>query len=152
MREITGDIWDFHEQGFPIVITTNCNINSRHNAVMGKGIASEAKEHFPGLPKMLGEHIKCFYDAVKYFPEFNLFVLPTKYNWWEKSDLELIEQGVIQLRKIVHYKQTVMPKVGFDKVYMVRPGCSNGHLKWEDVKPILVNNLDVSFFVVEKRT
>ncbi len=37
-----------------------------------------------------------------------------------------------------------------DKVYLVRPGCGNGQLKWEDVKPLIAPILDDRFIVVER--
>ena len=37
-----------------------------------------------------------------------------------------------------------------DKVYMARPGCGNGQLKWEDVKPLIAPILDDRFIVVER--
>jgi len=150
MQEIKCNLWDFQHQGFPVVITTNCNTNSRGEAIMGKGIALEAKKHCPGLPKKLGEHIDRYYDAVKYFPEYNLYAFPTKYNWWEKSDIKLIERSTRQLLAIVDrqcYFYHEKPEK-YKKIYMVRPGCSNGQLDWEDVKPILNQYLDERFFVV----
>jgi len=148
MQVIRGNIWDFHADGFPVVITTNCELNSKGEAIMGKGIALEAKRHFPGLPKMLGQHIKRFYSAVKYFPEFNLFIFPTKYNWREKSDLDLICESSIGLDHIVYQKFNVCNDSHFKKVYTVKPGCNNGQLNWEDVEEVLNRNLDKDRFIV----
>jgi hypothetical protein len=155
MKEIKGNLWDFQcsPDFSPVVITTNCNVNYKGDAVMGKGIALEAKQHYPGLPKMLGKHIERYFDRVKYFTTCNLYVLPTKYNWWEKSNIELIEQGIISLESIVNlqcYYYKEQPEK-YKKIYMVRPGCANGQLNWEiDVKPILVKYLDDRFIVVNK--
>src|SRR5271169_4089293 len=106
MIEIKGNLWDYHDKGYPIVITTNCEVNNCGYAIMGRGIALEAKQHFPGLPKILGMHIKRFYSAVKYFPEFNLFIFPTKYKWREKSNLELISESANALISIVDHIST----------------------------------------------
>jgi len=57
MKEITGDIWDFYEKGFWIVITTNGNVKDNGEAVMGKGIALQARQRYPLLPSMLGKGI-----------------------------------------------------------------------------------------------
>jgi hypothetical protein len=54
----------------------------------------------------------------------------------------LIRQSAEQLLDHVNEK-------GFKKVWMVRPGCSNGRLKWENVKPV-IEFLDDRFIVVEK--
>lgn len=37
MKEAVGNLWDFHEQGKWIVITTNGSVNMAGYAVMGRG-------------------------------------------------------------------------------------------------------------------
>ena len=41
MKEIKGNLWDFHDQGYFVCITTNGEINSKTppELIMGKGIA-----------------------------------------------------------------------------------------------------------------
>lgn len=146
MKEITGDIWDFHKKGYWIVITTNGNVRANGEAVMGKGIALQAKQKFPDLPKALGQSIRFCGNVVRIlgqppFLDYRIVSFPTKHNWWEKADPSLIEEGCKTL-------STTWPK---DKdLYMVRPGCSNGQLDWKDVKPILEKYLDDRFAVVER--
>lgn len=146
MKEITGNIWDFHDKGHWIVITTNGNVKANGEAVMGKGIALQAKQKFPGLPKVLGQSIVFCGNVVTIlgqppFLDYRIVSFPTKRNWWEKADPSLIEKGCKVL-------STTWPK---DRnLYMVRPGCSNGQLDWKDVKPILERYLDDRFIVVEK--
>jgi len=154
MQEIRGNIWDYHDQGFPIIITTNGNINHHGENVMGRGIALQAKHRFPKLPKFIGEHIKRVGNVVKYFPEYNLFSFPTKHNYWENSDLELILESTDYLVRIVgNLRYTcngLQPLDKYSKIYLVRPGCENGKLIWKDVSLILENYLDDSYFVVNK--
>ena len=151
MLEIKGNLWDFHNMGFPVVITTNCEINNRGEAIMGRGIALEAKQKFPGLAKDLGKFIKFHFSDVHYFPEYNLFNFPTKFDWRKDSDINLIKMSVNNLSEIVTYKRrNDTTFVNFDRIYLVRPGCSNGHLNWEEVKPIISKYLDDSYIVVNK--
>jgi hypothetical protein len=37
-----------------------------------------------------------------------------------------------------------------ENVLVPRPGCGNGQLDWEDVKPILLDHFDDRFIVVTK--
>ena len=136
------DLWTVHDINNPIVITTNGFVNNKGQAVMGRGTALQAKNRMPKLSKVLGWHINTYGNWVFYFKEYNLFTFPTKHNWWEKSDLQLIRQSAEQLLDHVNEK-------GFKKVWMTRPGCGNGRLKWENVKP-LIEFLDDRFVVVEK--
>jgi hypothetical protein len=117
---------------------------------MGKGIALEAKKRFPDLPKKLGKVITEQYDKVHYFPEYSLYTFPTKYDWWKNSDIDLILQSARNLAGMV-YKQVHFYEHGdhkLDKIYMVKPGCSNGKLEWDEVKPVLAKYLDNGSFVI----
>ena len=136
------DLWTCRDVNNPIVITTNGCVTNSGKAVMGRGIALQAKNRIPKLPKLLGFHINTYGNWVFYFKEYNLFTFPVKHNWWEKADLQLIRQSAEQLLDHVNEK-------GFKKVWMVRPGCDNGRLKWENVKPV-IEFLDDRFIVVEK--
>lgn len=144
MLELKGNIWDYHNP-YPIVITTNGWIseNKYAPAVMGRGLALEAKKKFPELPKMLAKHLRQFGNIVKYFDQFNLFTFPTKINWWENSNIDLIMESAGKLVNIV-------PLYDFGKVYIPRPGCGNGHLEWDNIKPILEQYFDDRFIVVNK--
>lgn len=142
MIEIVGDIWKFHENGYPIVITTNGDINSKGLAIMGRGIALEMKTRFPEFPEFLAVHLSQYGNRVGYFHKYRVFTFPTKYHWYEKSDINLIKQSARELASAVRWAQ-------FDKVYMVRPGCSNGKLLWENVKPVIEPFLDDTFIVVQ---
>jgi hypothetical protein len=136
------DLWTCQDVNNTIVITTNGCVTNSGKAVMGHGIALQAKNRMSKLPKLLGFHINTYGNWVLYFKEYNLFTFPVKHNWWEKADLQLIRQSAEQLLDHVNEK-------GFKKVWMVRPGCGNGRLKWENVKPV-IEFLDDRFIVVEK--
>ena len=146
MREVTGDIWDFHEKGHWIVITTNGDVRANGEAVMGKGIALQAKQRYPGLAYNLGQEILETGNCLHHWGEKALLFFPTKHSWREDSDLDLIEKST---KELVDFFDKVIS--GYPTpIYLVRPGCSSGGLNWKDVKPILYKYLDDRFVVVER--
>lgn len=147
-----GNIWDFHSQGKWIVITTNGTVKSDGSCVMGRGVAKQAKEKHPSLPFCVGDMIKRNGNHVYMFPQYKIITFPVKHNWYEKADINLIEQSTKELKEmILQLDQNVsLPSDTF--FYMVRPGCGNGQLNWKDVKPILEKYLDNHFIVVEINT
>src|SRR5216683_7097887 len=66
------------------------------------------------------------------------FSFPVKQPWIEPADPDPIQQSARQL-------WYAFWKMHLDKVYMARPGCGNGQLKWEDVKPLIAPILDDRF-------
>lgn len=147
MNEVTGDLWEFHTQNNYVVITTNGNVNSQGLAVMGKGIALQAAKRYPKIREKLGYWLKTFGNIVYIIPEFTIITFPTKHNWWEKSDLNLIETSCIQLVNKIESRINMIGK----KVYLPRPGCENGKLDWEtQVKPILSKYLNDDFVIVNR--
>lgn len=145
MIEIKGNIWDFYKkdpEAF-ICITTNGFVKNNGECVMGAGVAKEAKDKFKGLATLLGSLIKKKGNNVFMLPGEKIFSYPTKHNWFEDSDLQLIEKSAKQLIKYINeYK--------IPRVYLPRPGCGNGKLKWKDVKPVIENILDDRVLIVSK--
>jgi len=140
LKEVEGDIWDYHAKGHWIVITTNGSLNPRGECVMGRGVAKEATLRFPNLPRQLGERIKQYGNHVFAFPQYRIFTFPVKHNWWEKADFRLIERSCEELAR---------SRIS-TSIYLPRPGCGNGKLLWKQVKPILQRYLDNTFVVVHK--
>ena len=148
MKEEIGDIWDRHQQGHWIVITTNGTVKKNGEAVMGRGLALQAKQRFPGVAKRLGEGIQVFGNVVTHWNENGLIFFPVKANWWEKADLELIKHSAECLSKLFLYLDT---KTYQTPIYLPHVGCGNGGLRWADVKPILEVRLDDRFLVIERQ-
>lgn len=146
MKEVTGDIWDFHKKGYWIVITTNGNVKANGEAVMGKGIALQAKQRYPELPKLLGDAMVFRrYLQTEVLADYKIIAYPVKYDWREKASIDLIGMSAYELVKWVNFAEDQkLP------IYMVRPGCGAGQLDWKDVKPILEKYLDDRFVVVER--
>ncbi len=143
MREIQGNIWDFHRKGNWVVITTNGFVKKNGECVMGRGIAQEAKALFPKLPRELGEQLSAEGNHLFMFTEYRLLTLPVKHNWWEQADIKLIETSLKELAEF----PDLFPE--YQPIFLVRPGCGNGKLRWEDVKPICEKYLDDRFVVVD---
>lgn len=154
MREAIGDLWDYHNAGQWVVITTNGTLTydyehpydpSRRKIlslnVMGAGIALQAKKRFWDLPLVLGTLIESHGNIVYKLPQYHLYTFPVKSHWWQEADIYLIIRSCEQLARLVPKGKTV---------YMVRPGCGAGRLAWEDVKPKIEDLLDDRFVVVER--
>ena len=139
MLEIKGNLWDWHDKGYWIAITTNGVIRMDGACVMGRGIARQAKNKFPQLPYDLGNSIQAGGNQVHQFSKYQIYTLPVKHHWRERADLDLIVRSCHQLNSIA------------EKTYMVRPGCGNGGMLWDVVKPAIENILDDRFIIVEIR-
>ena len=143
MQEITGNIWDFHAQGSWITIPPNGSIRKDGQAIMGRGIAKEAATRYIDLPYRLADHIKMEGNTVEVFPDIKIITFPVKWEWYEIASVELIILSCWALVSKVERLNIPTP------IYMVRPGCGNGKLAWEDVKPVISKYLDDRFVVVE---
>ncbi len=146
MLEVRGNIWDYHKQGHWIVITTNGTVKTNGEAVMGRGIALQARQLNLNYPAELGRKIKR-YGIHTYPMVHGIIAFPVKYKWQENATLTLISKSCIELVYLVDCETLQNIKT---PIYMVRPGCGNGRLNWKDVKPILEKHLDDRFIVVER--
>ena len=137
---MVGNIWNYYNAGgISICITTNGVVNQFHKNIMGAGIALEAKRNLPGFDRKLGELILNGGNQVyEVFP--NVFSFPTKYKWWDKSDLNLIIQSCKQLMKLCNTSDILLP----------RPGCNNGGLDWNIVKLAIEPYLDDRVVIITK--
>lgn len=134
-----------------IVITTNCILNNIGDLVMGAGVAKAAKEKWPELPNLFGKQQKEFGyltpRLLTYHTTFGeggwpllIFGVPTKIHWKDNSNLNLIQNSIIEL---VQYHNSYN-KQG-KKCLIPKLGCSNGGLNWDDVRPIMEEYLDDRF-------
>lgn len=140
MQEISGNIWELNCRYR--VITTNGVISSTGKAIMGKGIALQARDRYPYVDVILGKLINAHGNHV-YFLNDNLISFPTKHHWREKSDIELIKRSAIELVALLK------PKLGWDdKVSLPPVGCGNGRLIWKDVKRVIAPILDDHYYIV----
>lgn len=135
MREAYGNIWDYHDRGEWICITTNGDVRKDGCAVMGRGVALQAKNRFPKLPYLLGQRIYRLGNHVWLFETMKLLSFPVKYHWADRADLNLIRRSSKELIAL-------MNKRGPARVILPRPGCGNGGLDWHDVRDVIFELLD----------
>lgn len=123
-------------------ITTNGIRNGAGHLVMGAGLAKQAATKYPALPILLGWWLESYGNTPCYVPSAGIVSLPTKHNWTDPSDLELIVQSATAIALLARLHR-------WSIVASVRPGCGLGNLKWNDVKPILEKVWDDRFFIVD---
>lgn len=169
MLVLAKDIWLF--QGFidAICITTNGSVKSNGCAVMGRGVAKEALEHFPGIDRILGLSLKAHGNVPVILRENPAIVsFPTKPGdtilsdtarllswmvgrykigqkvpgWAFKSDLEIIKTSARILRDLAD-------RYSWSRIVLPLPGCGNGELSWGEVEKVLDQYLDGRFFCVK---
>ncbi len=147
MRETYGDLWKYLERKkFVILIPTNGYVKKDRTGVMGAGVAFQAMERFPELPKLLGKSIKCRGNVVStllYDPNL-IMSFPVKHAWYEKADKKLIKQSVVQL-------MVLAKKYPERRFILPRPGCGNGKLKYEDIRPLLKVLPDNVFVITNEK-
>ena len=142
MKQIKGNLWDLHKKGKWITIPTNGSYKATGEAVMGAGLALEAKIKFPHLPIVLGENLSDVGNLPWFFERYRLVTFPTKKSYTDSSaDLSLIKNSCkVLVARMDMFKIT--------SLYMPRVGCGCGRLSWPVVEALLVNYLDDRFTVV----
>lgn len=148
MKIVKDDIWEYLPKGYCIIIPTNGYVNKNGEAVMGRGIAYQAKKLFKGLSFALGKNLKEYGNNVNYFERQKLITFPTKHNWKEPADLQLIKKSCEQLRILMEKKPEI-------RIAMPRVGCGNGKLSWDNVRPILMDyfaSLDSRMIIVDNES
>ena len=131
-----GNIWSYEADW--VVVTTNGIVKKNGEAVMGRGVARQAKDRFPNLARRLAHVLKRRGNHIAIFEDIKIVTFPTKHNWKDSSSLELIDQSCVEIASLPYDATFVMPK----------PGCGLGNLTWNQVRPILEKRLDDRFTVV----
>lgn len=127
MKEIIGNLWNYHTGRSTVVITTNGYIRSDGALVMGRGVAKEALDRFPGINKRLGALVRGLGNHVHHLSDIGIISFPVKHKFFEDADIHLIQVSSIELRELLLMN-------GLTEVYMPRPGCGNGRLDWANVR------------------
>jgi len=150
LNENVSSLW---KKGKIVCVTTNGYVTKTGYGVMGRGNAKEMASMVLNLPKFLGSFIVkngyitgFIYQNIISFPtkpkigtyKNVLSSLKNKFDedsinipgFWCKSDLNIIETSLNQLNNLII-------KENLKEVFLPLPGCQNGELKFEDVKPIL---------------
>ena len=148
MKEVHSDLWNAITDGFNIiVITTNGAVRKDGAAIMGRGVALQAKKRYLGIEYVLGRLIRENGNHVNLItgntPKIVSF--PVKHHWRQKADLKLINQSVLELVQLINK----LPPLSYRScnIALPRPGCGNGQLRWEDVRSIIRPILNDRFTV-----
>lgn len=147
MRYYVGDLFNVAKEGDTICITTNGFVKENGECVMGRGIAliiSRVKlQNCRTVCKYLGSLIKTYGNRCFNLGIWNGITLASfvvKHNWWENADIELIKTSCKQIMEMAD-------KWKWSNIYLPQPGCGNGKLNWEDVKPVIEPLLDDRFII-----
>ena len=150
MIEVKGNLWTYPAD--VRVITTNGTVKKNGECVMGRGCAKEAAQRMKEVPKILGNLLRAHGNHCHILFRGNplclnavLVSFPVKHAWYERADLALIEQSAKELANLADDQGWID---GWGKIVLPRPGCGNGGLKWEDVRPVLEPILDDRFHVI----
>lgn len=140
MREVTGDLWDWHAQGAVIAITTGAAVDKRGRSLMLRGCARQAQDRNPRLREILGslivQHGSHVFDLGNRIVSFPVETTP-----FENPGLGRIEQSCRELVELADYK-------GWQQIVVPRPGCGGGGLDWSEVRPVLERYFDRRFLVI----
>lgn len=128
-----GNMWSAYDAADLFCITTNSFVNRAGALVMGRGIAAQARDRFPGLDKRLGREIlsRCGLLGAYYMifdPATKIAAFQVKYHFAETADLELIYRSIGKL---------LANSPRFHAIHLNFPGIGNGHLARGSVLPML---------------
>jgi hypothetical protein len=142
-----GDMWSAYDAAGLFLITTNSTLKANGALVMGRGIARQARDRFPGLDLALGRQIgqRCGHLGEYYllvsprWPEARMGALQActepgrsvKLRYDEAAALPLIRKSLIALRLWCAKHPGV-------QIYVNFPGIGNGRLPRTAVLPALM--------------
>lgn len=131
-----GDMWHIWGKTDLFLITTNSTLNSTGELVMGKGIALEAKNRFPILPKLFGKQLLSLRNRRKYhilineIDENRIGAFQVKYHWNDRADEILIIESAGELFKTIAFNN-------FKRVDLNFPGIGAGGLPRSIIYPVM---------------
>lgn len=135
IQYVTGNLLQANVEA--LINTVNCV------GIMGKGIALQFKQAFPANFEAYAKACQqqqvqvgsmfVFDTGSMLNPRF-IINFPTKKHWRGRSELHFIEQGLIDLKKIIQEYQ-------IQSIAIPPLGCGNGGLNWEIVKPLIESTL-----------
>ena len=129
-----------------VCVTTNGVVKYNGELVMGAGVAKQFANTFPMLPKLLGDKVSLYGNHVYHVGDVgNTAILsyPTKHNYSDNSDLNLIIRSAKRLVKWVNQS-------GAKSILIPSPGTGLGGLDKSLVYNALNDILDERFTIVTK--
>ena len=131
---IKDDLWKYEGKADLIVISTNSYIKKDGELVMGRGLALQAKNRYPELPRLFGQKIPHLgvYGLVVVKHQGKLFgAFQVKRHFRDRAEIALIENSTRKLRDFLKENPV--------SVVMNFPGIGYGRLrnKVGEIKEIL---------------
>ncbi len=139
MLEQCGDLWIIDADAR--CVTTNSEIKSNGRLVMGAGVAKQAVQRYPELDARIAALLKVFGNLPFYFEDIKIISFPTKHNWRDPSDIDLIKNSAEHARWIADAHN-------LKKVLLTQPGCGLGRLYWPYVRKVIAPILDNRFIII----
>lgn len=135
----TGNMWTAFDETALFLLTTNSTVKRNGALVMGRGIARQARDRFPGLDAALGKRIKNVCGSQGQYgllvsprwPKAKLGAFQVKRHYSQPASLDLIRQSTAALCAWCAKHPAATVAVNF-------PGIGNGRLRREDVLPIIM--------------
>ena len=135
-----GNMWDVFGKTDLFLITTNPIVRKDGAVVMGRGIASQAKNKFPYLPYHFADRLgvlnllfgegECLVDSIGTYEKQLVGFFMVKDHWRSPADPAIIGRSVQELLDW-------LSDTPYKRVDLNFPGIGNGKLKREDVLPII---------------
>lgn len=172
MIEVVGNLFEF--DGDALCLTTNGQIRKDGANVMGRGVAQQATQKWPGIEYSIGAIIKDAGSIVRIVTQvdtdrgLSARVIPvhagpkhllSRWNW-PRPDCHVVMLPVkrhwrdkADLNLIVRsIGQLVLlaTGLGWKRVALPRPGCGAGGLRWDEVGPLISDMLDDRFIIIER--
>jgi len=130
-----GDMWSVWEESDLFLVTTNGSLKRDGALVMGRGIAREALDRFPGLDLVLGKAIGR--SGREYgllvsprWPAAKLGAFQVKLRYWDDATPELIRLSTEMLLEWLEEHPDARVDLNF-------PGIGYGRLSPDVVRPII---------------
>lgn len=105
--------------------------------VMGAGLAKKFKEKYPKCQKTYLRYLGLLKEC-GYLIDDKVLHLATKDHWKDFSNIEFIEKN---LSELISYLIDMCDVKKETKISFPKLGCGCGGLKWDKVKPMMVNQL-----------
>lgn len=133
-----GNMWTAYTAADLFLVSTNSTIRQDGALVMGRGIARQAKERFPGLDAALGRQVQalCGNQGIygllvsPRWPAAKLGAFQVKQHYSQPASLELIRRSTAALCAWCAEHPDAQVALNF-------PGIGNGRLRRADVLPII---------------
>ena len=130
-----GNMWDVYGKTNLFLITTNPIVTKAGKLVMGRGIAAQMRDNFPGSDVEFANLVRAFPQhhvmSMSYDPVFgrqHVGFFMVKLHWNDPAHIPTIMRSTARLIEIAPM---------YARIDLNFPGIGNGKLKREDVLPII---------------